>query len=145
MRHDVWRLDISNYPIVAELSIRFGDMDYNGHVNNVAIYQLYDEARTQINEELYPKEKQLQSDLKVYITDVHLVLLGEAHYPGAVKVATGFLKIGNSAFTYGQAMFQNDHCIGLSEAVAVYAIELKPSPLPNDQRQWLGAHLLQQP
>lgn len=140
MRHEPWRLEIANYPLIHEIPTRFNDMDYNAHVNNVAIYQLYDEARVQINQTLYPKEAQLESDLKVYIVDVHLVMLGEAFYPGTIKVATGFLKIGRSSFTYGQAMFQQGRCLGLAEAVAVYAIDKKSSALPEDQRIWLEQH-----
>ncbi|HLS97333.1 MAG TPA: hypothetical protein VK018_01285, partial [Porticoccaceae bacterium] len=67
MRHPLWRQIIDNYPLIAEIPIRFNDMDYNAHVNNVAIYQLYDEARVAINQVLYPKEEQIASDIKVYI------------------------------------------------------------------------------
>ena len=140
MRHPPWRQDIDNYPLIAEIPIRFNDMDYNAHVNNLAIYQLYDEARVAINQVLYPKEEQIASDIKVYIVDVHVTMLGEAHYPGTVRVGTGFLKIGTSSFTYGQAMFQDGRCIGLAEAVVVYAAAGKPVPLPAHQRAWLEGH-----
>ncbi|KJS09550.1 MAG: hypothetical protein VR73_01910 [Gammaproteobacteria bacterium BRH_c0] len=140
MRSPLWRQIIDNYPLVDEIPTRFNDMDYNAHINNVAIYQLYDEARVRLNQVLYPKEQQLLSDMKVYIVDVHLTMLGEAFYPGNVQVATGFLKIGTSSFTYGQGMFQDGRCIGLAEAVAVYAIDRKPVPVPEDQRLWLEKH-----
>src|SRR5690554_7436593 len=100
MRHPPWRLVIDNYPLINEIPTRFNDMDYNAHINNVAIYQLYDEARVQINQVLYPKEQQIASNLKVYIVDVHVAMLGEAFYPAPVQVATGSLNIGTSSITY---------------------------------------------
>ncbi|MFA5496179.1 MAG: acyl-CoA thioesterase [Porticoccaceae bacterium] len=142
MRHPPWRLVIDNYPLINEIPTRFNDMDYNAHINNVAIYQLYDEARVQINQVLYPKEQQIASNLKVYIVDVHVAMLGEAFYPAPVQVATGFLNIGTSSITYGQAMFQQGRCLGLAEAVAVYAIDRKPAQLPEEQRGWLERHRL---
>lgn len=142
MRSPQWRQVIDNYPLIDEMPTRFNDMDYNAHINNVAVYLLYDEARVRLNQILYPKEQQLLSDMKVYIVDVHVTMLGEAFYPGNVQVGTGFLKIGTSSFTYGQGMFQQGRCIGLAEAVAVYAVAGKSVPLPDHQRLWLEKHRL---
>jgi acyl-CoA thioester hydrolase len=144
MNYPGWRTSIDNYPVIKTLPLRFGDMDYNAHVNNVAIYQLYDEARTEINLQNYPKEQQINSDIKIYLVDVHIALLGEVHYPGEVTVATGVLTVGTTSYTYGQAMFQNHHCVGLCETVTVYAKNGKGHPLPEHLVEWLTNHRIRE-
>lgn len=43
------RFNIDNYPVTFDIPTRFGDLDMNGHVNNVAFGSLFEDARMRFN------------------------------------------------------------------------------------------------
>ena len=43
LKDDAWRRDIAAYPVRFTLPTRYGDMDANAHLNNVAIARLIEE------------------------------------------------------------------------------------------------------
>lgn len=140
MRHDPQRLLAATYPARIELPTRFGDMDANFHLNNVAIAQLFEEARVQFNS---GSAKLLGARPRVMVAHVGIDYLAEGHYPGLVALHLGIAHIGTSSFKMAMAAFQSDRCFALCDSVLVVrSPEGGAAPLPPLLRERLEAHRL---
>jgi len=137
MRNDPYRLTPGAYPWHVTLETRFGDMDPNRHLNNVAIARLYEEARVRFNIALRAGHPALGRP-RFLVAHVAVDYLAEGHYPDAVEVAFGVLSFGKSSYRAAMGLFQRAHCIGLCDTVLVHRGDDGPAPLPADLREALG-------
>ena len=136
MRHDARRHDMAAYPWSTEVATRFGDMDFNGHLNNVAIAQLYEEGRVRFNQWLrgaYPIGRP-----RFLVARVEIDYLGEARYPAPVTLGTASLAVGRTSWRIGLGLFQGGTCLGLCDTVMVHRGEAGPAPVPEALRIALG-------
>lgn len=113
------RLQLSTYPIHRPMELRFGDIDPLRHLNNVAVAQLYEEARVRFLNESGVRER-LEPKHWFVIAELTVQYLAEGFYPDPVVVGTGVLRVGGSSFTLAHALFQNGRCIGTSDGVLVH-------------------------
>jgi acyl-CoA thioester hydrolase len=127
------RLLLSRYPLSIEMPARFSDLDPLNHLNNVAIGNFYEEGRANFGRKAF-RDLREQPSIRMLMINVSITYLREGRYPGLLKVATGVLRVGVSSFTLGQALFQNDVCIGLAEATSVHAVNGASAPLPESYR-----------
>jgi len=141
MRGNPHRLRPETYPSRLDLPTRFGDMDANGHLNNVAIAQLFEEARVQFNTgtaKLFDAPRP-----RFMVAHVGIDYLAEGHYPLPVALMLGVAHIGTSSFRMAMAAFQGEVCIALSDAVLVVrGPEGGAAALPAILRERLEAHRL---
>ncbi|WP_353216700.1 acyl-CoA thioesterase [Sandarakinorhabdus sp.] len=141
MRGDPRRLQAAAYPARLDLPTRFGDMDANGHLNNVAIAQLFEEARVQFN----TGSAQLLAGARPRIMVAHVGIdyVAEGHYPLPVALMMGISEIGNSSFRMAMAAFQADRCFALCDSVLVVrGPDGGRAALPQVLRERLEAHRL---
>jgi acyl-CoA thioester hydrolase len=138
MRYDPPRLDPPSYPWREEMPTRFSDLDTYGHLNNVAVANLYEEGRIRFSAQL----RAAWAGGRVVVGRVAIDYLGEGRYPAPVTLCTGVLSIGGASYVYGQALFQNDACIGLAETVLVYTAEGRSARLPDAFREALSALII---
>jgi acyl-CoA thioester hydrolase len=141
VRHDLQRLAATTYPAHVDLPTRFGDMDANFHLNNVAIAQLFEEARVQFN----TGSARLLGGARPRIMVAHVGIdyLAEGQYPGLASIHLGIGHIGNSSFRMAMAAFQQDRCFALCDSVLVVrSPEGGPAQLPPQLRERLEAHRL---
>ena len=82
------------------------------------------------------------SDIDVLVAELKIRYMGEGFWPGTVEVRTGIVRLGSSAFTMGQGLWQNGACIGLCDTVLVHAPQGKTTPLPDEFRGQLERYLL---
>jgi acyl-CoA thioester hydrolase len=121
-------------------TIRYRDLDPNGHVNNGAINMFFEDGR-------------------VHFRDVRMTALGDAiltgfavarftatylaplRYPGTVDIGTVVTRIGRSSFALGQGIFSGERCIATAEVVSVYFDPATGAsvPLPDALRTVLEA------
>lgn len=97
--------------------LRYGDMDTNGHVNNVAIAQFCEGGRVAF--ERCGDLQRENPDLGLSLAKVTIEFLAEAHFPGMVRIGTRILGFGRSSCRLVQGLFQDGRCIATSEAVSV--------------------------
>ena len=146
MRGDAHRLIPETYPTRLDLPTRFGDMDANGHLNNVAIAQLFEEARVQFNTgtaKLFDGPNPHLIRPRFMVAHVGIDYLAEGHYPAPVALMLGVAHIGSSSFRMAMAAFQDTRCIALSDAVLVVrGPDGGAAPLPAILRERLEAHRL---
>ena len=141
MRGDQRRLDPASYGWRLELAARYGDMDANGHLNNVAIAQLFEETRVQFNWE--SANLFTGSRPRFLAAHVGIDYLAQGQYPGAVTMLLAVSHIGSSSFRMAKAAFQAATCIALCDSVLVFCgADGGPAPIAPVLRERLEAYRL---
>ena len=103
-------------------SVRYSDLDPNGHVNNGAINAFFEDGRVKFRNDYMRgcKSNILTGFVLAKFCVEYLRPLG---YPNAVDVGTSLLRVGNSSFTLIQGIFCNEDCIAVAEVVTVFLNE----------------------
>ncbi len=144
MRGDPGRRDLAAYPWSTEIQTRFGDMDFNAHLNNVAIAQLYEEGRVRFN--WYLRDAFSIGRPRFLVARVEIDYLGEARYPAPVTVAAAALDVGRTSWRAGLGLFQGGVCLGLCDTVMVHRGAGEsgggPASIPDALRHALGESAL---
>lgn len=100
-------------------SVRYADLDPNGHVNNGAVNQYFEDGRVHFRSE---RMKFLGDALFTgfavgrFTATYHAALT----YPATVDIGTVVTRIGNSSFGLGQGVFNGTVCIATAEVAQVY-------------------------
>jgi acyl-CoA thioester hydrolase len=99
-------------------SIRYSDLDPNGHVNNGAINAFFEDGRVQFRTDrmISLGDDILSGFVLVKFSVEYLKVL---HYPGTVDVGTVVTKVGNTSFVLGQGVFSGDTCVAVAEVFTV--------------------------
>lgn len=143
MRSNPLRRDLSIYPHQFELQTRFSDVDPQWHLNNARLAEYYQEARVTFFRRLNTQHNyERAKGSRTLVAHQSIDYLGEVDYPGNVTMAVGLLKVGNTSYTVGTAMFSKGECVGLSKTVLVHSSKEGPAPLPQDFRALLEQYLL---
>ena len=137
---DPSRLVPEAYPRRVVLSTRVSDMDGYGHLNAIRIGHYYEDARARFHADVFPRAERLRT----VVAQLTIRYLGEGHWPGDAEVGTAILRIGNSSFEMGQALFVRGKCIGLCETVLVHSPEGKAVPLTPAYRRAAEGVLLRE-
>ena len=140
MRDDARRRTLAAYPWSVEVATRFGDMDFNAHLNNVAVAQLYEEGRVRFNQHL--REAFPIGRPRFLVARVEIDYLGEARYPAPVTLAAASLDVGRTSWRIGLGLFQAGVCLGLCDTVMVHRGDAGPVAVPDALRSALGESLL---
>ena len=137
------RLDLNVYPHRVDISARFADIDPLWHLNNVRIIELYQEARISFNA-VYTQEFGLEptQGKRVLVARQSIDYLGEVQWPAVVTIGVGVSKVGKTSYSLALAMFHHEKCVGVSDAVLVYATHQGPAPIPETLRDALRKKML---
>lgn len=142
MKPEPARLLESAYPEFIRITTRFGDMDINGHLNNVAFAQFFEDARVTFNRklifdgDLHPSKR----DYRVLVASVEIAYVREGYYGPDVTVGVGIKRIGRSSFEIGAAVFQDGHCLAVHDSTIVY--KGVAEGMPEKARAALAAKML---
>ena len=141
MRTDPRRRLVASYPWTVALDTRFGDMDVNRHLNNVAVSRLYEEARVRFNWDLRAAHPELGGP-RYLVARVEIDYLGEGLYPQPVEIGYAVASLGGSSYRAALGLFQSGTCIGLCDTVMVHRGPDGAAPLPDALRPVLGEWVL---
>ncbi|MGQ5700728.1 acyl-CoA thioesterase [Sandaracinobacteroides sp. A072] len=118
LKSEAWRLDAASYPLRSTLPTRYGDMDANAHLNNVAIARLIEEARVRFH--WHAREKLPDGfHVRVMVGHVAIDYLREGHYPQDVEAALACVAIGTRSYRLAIGLFQKGEAFALSDSVLV--------------------------
>lgn len=117
--HDRAMLVRENYPFRLDIRTRFGDLDTNRHVNNVALVSWYLDALAELHLDVlgYPTGGPLDG---LSPSALRVDYLAEVHYPGIHQLRVGVLDLDETAVRYACGLFDGSRCIGLAEAVGAH-------------------------
>lgn len=137
------RLQLESYPVVGEIAARYGDMDANGHLNNLALESLHENARATMNRDLLPSAYDVTRRRIRLVTSQNAVhFLAEAHWPATIATGAGVGRIGRTSYVASTALFIGGSCIGVCDTVLVALGDDGPIPLPDEFRTALQTVLL---
>ena len=98
------------------VTIRFGDEDRLGHVNNAAYAVWLESARVGYFESLYAPKQGLDTVLARLLIDY----VQETRFPGEVEIGSRLLSMGNKSIRSGYGVFRNGQCLATSDCVNVF-------------------------
>jgi len=106
-----------SFPFFTEESLRFADLDHNGHVNNVAFTVFFENARVRFLRDRLA----LPNTPSTGFVLAHLSIdyRAQLFYPGNVSAAARVVEIRNSSVVIGQAIFRDDDCVAHGHAIMV--------------------------
>jgi len=129
MKNDPRRRELAAYPFQIDMVPRFGDMDANRHLNNVAIARFYEEGRVRFHWGIRDEHPEV-GKFRVLVAHVAIDYIGEGHWPQPLKVGAGIAELGGSSYRLGLGLFQGAHCIGLCDSVLVHRGDIGSAALP---------------
>lgn len=113
MRNKTWRQEMSFYRFTTQLQTRYGDVDPERHINNVAVLGLHAEARTQFHLSLFGRDAWLAQTGAVRTAGFENDFLRITHYPAPLTGGVNLVGVSECDYTLAIALFQNDICVGL--------------------------------
>ena len=136
LRDDPARLRRQTYPQMLEMRVSYADVDSFQHLNSVALGRFFEEARASMNMGLFGVDTVVRPSAGVQLLFANIAIdyVSQGRYPGMVSIGTAVSKIGRSSFTQAAALFQDDRCIALCDAVTVFAKDGQAADLPSDIR-----------
>lgn len=137
------RLRIESYPVISEVQARYGDMDANAHLNNLALESMHENARATMNRDLFPAAYRAGAKPFRIVTSQNAVhFLAEAHWPVTIATGAGVGRIGRTSYVASTGLFVGGACIGVCDTVLVLLDENGPCEIPEDFRAALQTVLL---
>ena len=109
------------YPFRLDVRTRFGDLDTNRHVNNVALAGWYLDGLAELHTDVLgfptggPLDGLAPSSLSVQYLD-------EVRYPGIYQLRVGVLELDETTARYACGLFDGPRCIGLADAVGSHRV-----------------------
>jgi len=142
------RLRLRSYPFVDEIAVRYGDMDANAHLNNLALESLHENARATMNRALLPTAYRGERRIRLVTSQNAVHFLAEAFWPGMIQTGAGIGRIGRTSYVASTGLFVADTCIGICDTVLVMLSgpdgPAGPLPLPDEFRAALQGALLRE-
>jgi acyl-CoA thioester hydrolase len=108
---------LADFPHHMTDNIRFGDIDMQGHVNNVTFARFVESGRVGYSHD--PVLGFSVPDAGFAVRRVVIDYLAEMHFPGTVTIATRVQRIGTSSLVLDHALFFNEACTATAESVLV--------------------------
>lgn len=136
------KLKLEDFPYQTQDKVRYGDIDRQGHVNNIHFSEFLETGRVEL---LYHPEHPLHHENSSFvIVQNNLSLLNEIHWPGTVEIGSGVVKLGNSSITFYQQLFQHGMVVAQAETVIVHVDNQthQSTPLSDHARAVLSQFIL---
>ena len=129
------RLRLDSYPVRGEVTARYGDMDVNAHLNNLALESLHENARATMNRGLFPQAYRAGENPFRLVTSQNAVhFLVEAHWPAVIQTGAGVGRIGRTSYVACTGLFMDGVCLGVCDTVLVMLGDDGPTELPDEFR-----------
>lgn len=120
------------YPLHAVDTLRYGDTDRQGHVNNAVFATFCETGRVAF---LYdPERLRMPPESGFVLARLVIDFRAEVTWPGTVEIGTRVSGIGRSSFQMAQGLFQHGRCVATAENVVVLVDETtrRSRPLTED-------------
>ena len=121
-------LDPARYPFSCSIATRFGDLDTNMHVNNVALVSMLEDSRVRFHAACgfnVPGQ-----DWTSMVASLAIEYLAQAHYPEPLQVHCAAASVGRTSYRIKQLVRQSGRAVAFAQGVLVCVREGQPHPLP---------------
>lgn len=131
------RLDPAYYFWSTEIGTRFGDLDTVGHVNNVALANLFQEARFRFD--LAHASKPRIEGARPVVVSITIDYMRETFHPEPVTICCGIGRVGASSWEVHQLAIQSGRAVAACTVTMVCLQDGKTRPVPPRWREGLEA------
>jgi acyl-CoA thioester hydrolase len=123
------------------MSVRWGDMDSLGHVNNVQYFRYAESGRIAYFEALEKADPTFWKEHGIIMASIGCDFLAQVHYPAELEVATRVSRLGRSSLETVQGVFQGEQAVAALRATIVWFDYRgnKSLPIPEHARTWIRA------
>lgn len=127
------------FPTRVVQTLRYGDMDEAGHVNNAVYSTLFEAGRVAL---LYdPARDMPPAGCHFSLVRITIDFLAEMSWPGDVTIATGATRLGSSSIGLRQAIFKDGVIQAHNDSVVVLtnSSTRRSQPMPDYMRAMFEA------
>ncbi|MFT4026451.1 MAG: acyl-CoA thioesterase [Novosphingobium sp.] len=128
-------LDPARYPFRSEIETRFGDLDLNQHINNVALAQLCEESRVRFHKASGYHAALATGGVGAMVASLTIEFLGQGYYPEPVTAHVAAERLGNSSYSLVKLIRQGDRTVVFARATMVVMKDNAPVPIPQVFRE----------
>lgn len=121
-------LDPARYPFHCTLATRFGDLDTNRHLNNVAVVGILEDARVRFHDASGFHDAMVE--MTMMVASFAVEYLGQAYYPQPLDVSVAVARIGRTSYVLQQLVKQEDRIVSFAQSVMVCVADSQPVLLP---------------
>ena len=106
------------YPVFSQTTVRYCDLDPNGHVNNGAFSAYFEDGRVRLRTtHLSAVGGAMLSGFA--IARICIDYRAPLSFPASVDIGSSIVRIGRSSYTLAQAVFEGERCVARAEVVTV--------------------------
>jgi acyl-CoA thioester hydrolase len=139
-RPDPALLDPARYPFSNAVTTRFADLDPNGHINNVAMAAVFEDARLRfITAVGFPRNT---AAARFMVANVTIDYLAQAYYPQNLTCCVGALPGGRSSWRLRQLLLQEGGPVATAHVTIVFTDGERPRPIDPALRERLEPWLI---
>lgn len=127
------------------LTVRFGETDLLGHVNNASYFSYLEHARVDFFKALSSEDGYQYDKHQFILATIKCDFLAQTYFDQDLTIGTKVTRVGNSSFTLEQPMYdtKTGTVVAKGESVLVYFDfdEQTSKPLPEALRNKLDKYL----
>jgi len=134
---------LTDFPVIIELPVQWGEQDLYGHVNNIIYFRWFESARVAYGERLDFARLFREARLGPILASVRCDFRRQVTYPARVRIGARITRLGNSSLTMVHAVTKADSGELLAEGDSTvvffdYAAQ-KSTRIPDDLRDRIRA------
>lgn len=107
------------FPFFTTEKVRFGDIDRQNHVNNLAICSYIECGRVEMREVNFPEIARDPANAWL-VVHFEVSFKASTGYPGTVDVGTAVVRIGTSSYVLGHGVFTGNTCLATAHTTTVF-------------------------
>lgn len=124
------QLECARYPFTCTIEPRFGDLDVNMHINNVAMIDILEDARVRFHWAAGLIRSRISAS--PMIASFRIEYLAQSYYPAALKVHIGIMSVGRTSYCLAHLVTQNDRAVCYGESVMVLMADAASAAIPGE-------------
>jgi len=123
------------------MTVRWGDMDALGHVNNVQYFRYGESGRIAYFDALEKDDPTFWKEHGIILASMACDFLAQVHYPAELEIGSRVTRIGRSSVGMLSAVFQDDKVVAVLRGVLAWFdyTAQKTMPVPEHVRAWIRA------
>jgi len=134
---------LTDFPVIIELPVQWGEQDLYGHVNNIIYFRWFESARVAYGERLDFARLFREARLGPILASVRCDFRRQVTYPARVRIGARITRLGNSSLTMVHTVTKADSGELLAEGDSTvvffdYAAQ-KSTRIPDDLRDRIRA------
>ena len=135
-------LDPARYPFRCEIEPRYGDLDTNMHINNVALAGILEEGRVHFHRASGYHDA--MGGITSMAASFSVEYLGQGHYPETLEIYVAATGVGRTSHSLSQFVMQHGRAVAYAQTVLVCVRDNLPTENPASFRQSIQPWMLRQ-